>query len=139
MTEKQVFHRNQWHDYCGGSDHSIDEIAACDAEQDAAGEERREHVLIISAEEYIRLSGGPTEKMELKVTLTGQARDEFIEGIVIGALKSMRDIDEPLVRARWRAMSADTPLRNAVLQIVGHNGEEYEIVLATLEKALGAI
>lgn len=71
--------------------------------------------------------------------LTGEARDAFIEGVVIGALKSMRDIDEPLVRARWRAMSADTPLRNAVLQIVGHNGQEYEIVLATLEEALGAI
>jgi hypothetical protein len=125
MGSINVFHMNQWHDYTGGSDHSIDEIDACDADQDADGEERHVHIVILSADEYLELTSHAEESDPLPDP----------EDVVIGAIRRFGSVNEPLLRARWRGQPADAPLEKRVLDLLCSNGPTYHHVMAELRRA----
>lgn len=128
--DMRVFHQNPWHDYTGGSDHAIDEIADCDAEHDRNGEERETHLVIITAEEYLRL----TNADEPVVEGFEQVPIDFpVEDVIVGVLKQFRSIDENALRLRWRGMPTDAPLDVRVRSLLGNNGPEYSIIMSTLE------
>lgn len=58
-----------------------------------------------------------------------------LEDVVIGTIKQMRDVDERLLRLRWRE-SEGRPIEVRVRDLVGGTGMLYDIVMNTIAQVL---
>jgi hypothetical protein len=56
------------------------------------------------------------------------------EDVVVGALRAMRDIDEDVIRLRWRTTEG-RPLGERVSDLLCNNGPEWHVIMNTLRAA----